>query len=144
MRVSRELDVEALRALRSQLWAEAVGAYQRGEQWHLTGAEEASAGEVREEHQEEDALAEKVVNLLAEWPGESKFEDASYAMKPWQLDGRRVVKVRLGQLLLKLGCELSNKPVERRLADCLHKLNWAPKQVRDGEQVYRVWCKKGL
>ena len=28
----------------SQLWAEAVGAYQRGEQWHLTGAEEASAG----------------------------------------------------------------------------------------------------
>ena len=83
------------------------------------------------------------MNLLAEWPGESKFEDASYAMKPWQLDGRRVVKVRLGQLLLKLGCELSNKPVERRLADCLHKLNWAPKQVRDGEQVYRVWCKEG-
>jgi predicted P-loop ATPase len=143
VRVSRELDVEALRALRSQLWAEAVGAYQRGEQWHLTGAEEASAGEVREEHQEEDALGEKVANLLSEWPGESKFEDASYAMAAWQLEGRRVVKVRLGQLLLKLGYDLGDKPRERRLADCLHKLNWAPKSVKVGGVVYRVWYNKG-
>lgn len=142
VRVSRELDVEALRACRSQLWAEAVGCYVRGEQWHLTGAEEASAGEVREEHQEEDALGEKVRALLAEWPGESKFEDPGYAMQAWQLDGRRVSKIRLGQLLLKLGYDLGDKPRERRLADCLHRLSWAPKTVKVGGVLYRIWYNK--
>jgi hypothetical protein len=142
VRVTTDLDLSALRACRSQLWAEAVGAYQRGEQWHLTGAEEASANEIREGHQEEDALTEKVRSLLAEWPGDSKFEDPTYAMQPWQMDGRRVAKIRLGQLLLKLGYDLGDKPRERRLADCLHKLNWAPKQVKTAGEVYRVWCKK--
>jgi len=141
--VSRELDLKALRASRSRLWAEAVGAYRRGEQWHLTGAEEASAGEIREGHQEEDALTEKVRAVLTEWPGDSKFEDPSYAMQAWQMDGRRVAKIRLGQLLLKLGCELTNKPVERRLADCLHRINWAPKQVKEKGEVYRIWYDKG-
>jgi len=142
VRVSHELDLSALRALRSQLWAEAVGAYRRGEQWHLTGAEEASATEVRESHQEEDALTEKVRDLLTEWPGDSKFEDPTYAMAAWQLDGRRVAKIRLGQLLLKLGYDLGDKPRERRLADCLHKLGRAPKTVKAGGVLYRIWYDK--
>ena len=141
--VTRALDREALRALRSQLWAEAVGAYLRGVEWHLGGEEEALAREIREGYEEEDALTEKVRDILACWPGDSKFEDPSYAMKSWQLEGSRVVRARLGQLLLKLGYDLADKPRERRLADCLRRLKWSSRIEQHDGTRYRVWYENG-
>jgi predicted P-loop ATPase len=141
--VTRSLDREALRALRSQLWSEAVGAYLRDAEWHLGGAEEALAREIREGFEEEDVLTEKVRDVLACWPGDSKFDDASYVMKPWQLEGSRVVRARLGQLLLKLGYDLGDKPHERRLADCLRRLKWNCRIEQHDGIRYRVWYEKG-
>jgi hypothetical protein len=141
--VTRALDKDALRALRGQLWAEAVGAYQRGVEWHLGGEEEALAREIREGYEEEDALTEKVRDSLACWPGDSKFDDPSYAMKPWQLEGSRVVRARLGQLLLKLGYDLADKPRERRLADCLRRLKWSCRIEQHDGIRYRIWYEKG-
>jgi hypothetical protein len=140
--VTRALDREALRALRSQLWSEAVGAYLRGEEWHLGGEEEALAREIREGFEEEDVLTEKVRDVLACWPGDSKFDDADYAMKPWQLAGSRVMRIRLGQLLLKLGYDLADKPRERRLADCLRRLKWHCRIEQHDGIRYRVWYEK--
>jgi predicted P-loop ATPase len=142
VRVTRELDLEALRASRSLLWGEAVGAYLRGEKWHLSGAEEALAGEMREGHQEEDALTEKVRELLAKWPVDSKFDDPAYRMFDWQLEGERVLYGRLGQLMLKLGVELTNKTVERRVADCMRRLGWSSGTKKVEGLVYRVWSPK--
>jgi predicted P-loop ATPase len=141
--VTRALDREALRALRGRLWSEAVGAYLRGEEWHLGGEEEALAREIREGFEEEDVLTEKVRDVLACWPGDSKFDDASYAMKSWQLEGSRVVRARLGQLLLKLGYDLADKPRERRLADCLRRLKWNCRIEQHDGIRYRVWYEKG-
>jgi predicted P-loop ATPase len=137
--VKGRLDLEALRAIRSDLWGEAVGAYHRGVSWHLGAAEEALAGEVREDYQEEDTLLEEVRALLAEWPGESKFENPNYHMQAWQLDGKRVLKVRLGQLLLKLGYDLGDKQKERRVADVLRRFGWTCKLEKHAGTPYRIW-----
>jgi predicted P-loop ATPase len=140
--VTRQLDLEALRGLRSLLWGEAVGAYLRGVSWHLGASEEALASQVRESHEEEDAVTEKVRELLGKWPLDSKFDDPAYRMADWQLDGERVLHARLGQLLLKLGVELTNKTVERRVADCLRRLGWSTGTRTVNQVVYRVWSPK--
>lgn len=140
--ISTRLDLEKLRIVRNRVWAQAVSAYRRGEPWHLEEEEEKLAVVEREDHEEQDTLSEKVQALLNEWPGDSKYEDPNYKMLEWQLEGTRVVQIRLGQLLLRLGCELTNKPVERRLADCLKKLGWSSKSVKRDKVVYRVWYTK--
>jgi putative DNA primase/helicase len=54
--VDQRIAVEALRAWRDQLWAEALAAFESGETWWLEADEETAREDAAEEHTVEDAL----------------------------------------------------------------------------------------
>jgi putative DNA primase/helicase len=63
VRCEDTIDVEAVRRVRDQLWAEATALYDQGFEWHLTPDEEALMDREQEERIEEDPCEER----LAEW-----------------------------------------------------------------------------
>lgn len=62
--VTHALDADALRAVRDQLWAEAVTRYKSGEKWYLDGAVEADAEQEQHDRVEEDDWQEKIAAWL--------------------------------------------------------------------------------
>jgi predicted P-loop ATPase len=58
--VCGQIDLRLLRDNLAQLWAEAVAAYDAGEQWYLTKAEEKLAASVQEEHRVVSEVEEDV------------------------------------------------------------------------------------
>lgn len=134
------LDRELVRSLRDALWSQAVSAYLRGERWHLTAEEESWAREVQEEHEEVDPYLEVVRELVGKWDPDSKFAGTGERTLSWQLDSEgKLIYVRLGQLLGRLGVDLSNRVIERRISDCLRKLGWVTRRIKKDGLVYRVW-----
>jgi predicted P-loop ATPase len=140
--INSDVDLEKLRTLRNKVWAQAVSAYLRGEVWYLTKKEENLAAEMRERHEEQDVLTEAVRALLTKWPGESKYEEPTNKMQPWQLEGDSVVRVRVGQLMGKLGADLTNMTVQRRVSDCLRRLGWRSRNEWHDKVSYRIWYKR--
>ncbi len=63
-----KFDVEGLRGVRDQLWAEAVRAYGNGEQWHLTSGEETSARQIQMDRVQVDPWQDTLASLLANRP----------------------------------------------------------------------------
>lgn len=68
-RVSRQIDIEALRSIAPQLWAEAVSLYKAGEPWHLTDASalkdaEASQWLRLDRDGFDEVIAEKLIDPL--------------------------------------------------------------------------------
>lgn len=141
--VSTRLDLKLLRSLRDTLWAQAVSAYLREETWHLGLEEEALANEVRAEHEEEDVLIERLAEMLGEWPADPKYNtEPVFTTRTWQLEGRKVIRARTGQLLLRLGEDTGNKGAERRVGECMRRLGWISKTETHESRKCRVWVQK--
>jgi predicted P-loop ATPase len=64
LEVKNRIDVEWLRANRSQLWAEAVALFRSGEQWFLTHEENEQLREVQREHEHRDVWADPIADYL--------------------------------------------------------------------------------
>lgn len=65
VRCEDTINVEGIRDVRDQLWAEATALYARGVEWHLSPEEEALMAHEQEERVEEDPCEERV----SEWLG---------------------------------------------------------------------------
>lgn len=100
IRVRHRIDIEWVRSVRDQLWAEAVNLYMGGEQHYLTAEEEAQLYVRNADHQAQDIWLEPIQAYLRE----HLFAEVSAAqvlsecfkkdMDTWtDADARRVVKV---------------------------------------------------
>lgn len=63
-----KIDLEAVRAMRDQLWAEAVVAWQKGEQWWLSDAESVALNDAQEVYRHEDPWSVAIDEWLAADP----------------------------------------------------------------------------
>lgn len=141
--VRAPLDRGVLDETRDRMWAQAVAAYRRGENWYLGAEEERLADDVRQEHEEADSWDDQIVALLSgQWPAPTKYEDPLHAMLAWQLDEHgRVHFVRIAQLADKMGLDLSDRRNERRLGARLRKLGWVTSIVKREGACVRGWSR---
>ena len=105
-----DLDVDAIRADRDQLWAEAVHRYNAGEPWHLSKEEAEELREASEDYTEIDPLEEDLAKWLAD-PTRGPFE-LTEAMEVLGFDAKTKTKgmaQRVGGVLGRLGYVKSRK-----------------------------------
>jgi putative DNA primase/helicase len=114
IRCAGRVDLKLLETSREALWAEALAAYQGGEQWYLTDAEEKLATTAQEAHRvvsevEQDVAAFLETILIATW----KKEKATTVREVYQaicgerdrenLSARRQMETAIGQAIRKCG-----------------------------------------
>ncbi len=127
VRVRRPIDVATLTAWRDQLWAEALEAYRGGLQWWLDSDEDAERELDAEVHQVEDAWEPVVATWLASeecanvrarrlsLDAEGYLTTADVLSKALKLDAARwgrAEQIRVGSLLLRLGCRKARVTTE--------------------------------
>jgi hypothetical protein len=99
--VSR-VDIVGLKRDRSQIWAEAVAAYQAGETWWLDAEGEAAAAAVVAERQAEDAWSGKVLAAVSALPEVSTAQVFAMLDVPFERQGR-AESMRIGGILTRAG-----------------------------------------
>ncbi len=121
VRCGAAIDVDGIAAARDQLWAEARVLFERGEAWHLDGADEAL---MRDEH-EDRLVVDPWHDQVAQWVG--KHEDRPFAIEE-VLEG-----------VLKLTASSRNPNVTRRVHDILERLGFERQRrsFGQGRRVYR-------
>ena len=116
------VDVEAITRDRSQLWAEAVERYRRGEKWHAHGAEFVASCE---EEQEDRFVRDEWEERIGEWLTSPSHPERVY-------DG-----VTIGEVLegcIKLLVDRWDTALQMRVGKVLRKLGWTcVKQSRNKE-----------
>lgn len=117
------VDVEAVRAARDQLWAEAVHRFKAGEPWWL--------------EKQLDAVA------LAEQDQRFTFDEWEHDVQAY-LSGRE--KVSVGEVLdqtfgIKKGDQDQMK--QNRVARCLKRLGWVRKRAREFGRLVWIYCPLG-
>lgn len=103
------IDLDAIRADRDQIWAEAVAAYHAGERWHLVGDEVPAAEAEQEDRRDKDAWEAVIPRWIAanrngEWVTNSDLLEGACALTPKDM-GPGVTK-RLGLVMKALGAEV--------------------------------------
>jgi putative DNA primase/helicase len=117
------IDLDALRADRDQLWAEAVQRFQGGEAWHPTREEqERLITPEQADRTRQDAWAA----LIAEW-----------IVDPSQRDTLFVTLPDLFRDVLHMEPAHMRPPEQQRLGEIMQTLGW--KRVRRGARGQRVW-----
>lgn len=120
----RSIDLPAARAIREQLWAEAVIAYHAGETWWLDLDEQVRAAEAEQEARfDDDPWTEPVDCALSTWNALSPMTSAA--------------------MLLRLGVEVpkQSKQDQMRVASILRRMGYAQKRSRSGGGLLRVWSR---
>lgn len=110
---------ELLSAMRDQLWAEAVAAYEAGETWWLDRAEDAELEEANEDFGDQDAWHEPIVAWLA------------------SPTIQEVTMSDLCTLALKLEVGRQDSGATRRVAKVLSKLGWTRRRESGNERRWR-------
>jgi putative DNA primase/helicase len=120
IRCEESINVEGLRAVRDQLWAEARALFDSGEQWHLSPEEETLMSEQHEERLEVDPFEERVEVWV------SKQGDRPIAMD------------HLLEMALGLSGASRNPQVTRRVVAALERLGYARKKLNaNGTRAWR-------
>lgn len=112
----RPMDLQGIRAIAPQLWAEAVVRFLRGEVWHLStedGAAYTQWTQGREQRREDGAFHDELVDYLAAWveewdPAESGHEIKTIARAVGcmrTVEGDQAATNRLADTLRTLGME---------------------------------------
>jgi predicted P-loop ATPase len=137
--VGNSVDVDGLSRDRDQLFAEAVMAYESGEQWWPDRAFEAEyAAPEQQARFEGDAWDDSIRRYLAgEDPSAGDFSDVSDA-KDAKNAGRKTPEPRVRTTLLKVATDALlmntgrvNQDVQRRISKCLRRLGWVPRHSGD-------------
>jgi putative DNA primase/helicase len=116
------INLEALRADRDMLWAEAAHAFAKGERWWLEGELAVAAGAEADERRLADPWEEQIRAFL-EYPS-----SAADGVKP-------------DQLFKLLGIDTAHRDekVAKRVYAIVSKLRWKLKQVRRGDERVRLY-----
>jgi len=132
--VTKKVPIEQLRKFRDLYWAEAVAAFDAGEQWWLTEAEDAERNTAADDHQVEDSWTEKAADWTASW---TKQEDSAP-------EAKKRGGFKLADLLAGLGVELARqgKQEQMRASAILERLGYERKRVRVGTELPYLWTKK--
>jgi predicted P-loop ATPase len=124
-RVVGPIDVPALRAVRDQLWAEAVHRYRAGEQWWLDGFQDEARDSASEAHRVRDPWEQPI----AEW-----------------LDSKLTGSVSVLDVLtgaLKMREHDTGRPQAMRVATILKGLGWGVSKERHNGRPQQRWRKRG-
>lgn len=120
-----EIDLQAARASRDQLWAEAVVAYRAGEPWWLNREKETTEAEAEQESRyQEDSWEEQIATALETWtPG---------------------VEVTVAAVLKAIHVDTpkQDRTAQMRTSACLKRLGLECRQVRVAGQKLRTWTPK--
>ncbi|MBF0609552.1 MAG: bifunctional DNA primase/polymerase [Magnetococcales bacterium] len=111
-----KIDLDGLREVKDQLWAEAVAAYNGGEHWWLSAEAESVAREVQEEHTQSDFVADYLANIV-----DTKDEWTNL------------------ELATMIQPDISRVPnnLSHRVGSTMKRLGWKKKQKRiNGIQTY--------
>lgn len=123
----QDIQIEAIRLVRDQLWAEAVALFKAGETWHELPPEARDAQEAR---YLEDVWAEPIVRWLE---GKGKTESYGGPAGP--------IKVTTAGEILLRALDLDSKKQDRvaqmRVGNLMRRLGWIRKQKRVGRT--QVW-----
>jgi hypothetical protein len=122
IRSGKAIDLKRLAEVRDQLWAEAVVAFQKGEQWWLTPALEERLQRAHEEFEQQDPWTEPILRS-AQGCLEPSTLTTAYLLK----DGLDKPK---GQW---------TRADEMRVASIMRKAGWDNHQVRVGTDRMRRW-----
>jgi putative DNA primase/helicase len=122
------IDIDALRADRDQLWAEARDRYRRGEKWWLHESSLiAAAADVQAEFTDDDIWTECVMEYIAKH----------------QLISIPQQSISIPQLLrdcIGIPVQDQTQPHGRRVVSILRRAGWTRKQMRvEGKQVWRYF-----
>jgi predicted P-loop ATPase len=115
------VDVDWIQENREQLFAEAVAAYNAGEQWWITDPEINNQARIEQENRRSvDAWEEPIQAYL---------------------EGRK--RVNMQEILIKLGIDTHRQGVseQRRVGKILKALRWKSKVERADGKVVRVWVR---
>lgn len=120
----RKVDVDALKADRDQLWAEAVARYKAGAQWWLTDEVEALAKREQASRQESNPWAEHIDRFMAYLPPDGQNRE-------WGgLRVSRVEEVSANEIFMAItGRPITRKdtPDARAISAALKAAGWAQK-----------------
>lgn len=113
IKCGQQVDLEALKRDRDQLWAEAAHLFEKGEPWWLTDpAIEIAAKDVQSSRRQRDPWEEPISQVLEDMETNAR-------------DGPPAISV--GEILTILGIDEANrKPAdEKRVVSCLKALGWS-------------------
>lgn len=123
-----DVDIEAVVAVRDQLWAEALHRYEQGESWHELPD---LARDYQDERYLEDVWAESIYKWL-----QGKREDSCYASGV----AARIRSTTVSEILrraLDMDTKKQSRQDQMRVGQLMTRMGWQRKQVRmDG---LRVW-----
>lgn len=113
------VDIEKLKAMRDQLWAEATAAYRNGEQHWLTDAEEAERVQDAEQHEVEDPWLETISQWLEGSRSRGLLVNKGY-----------LTSTDILSLCLKLDADKHSRAHQTRVGVALNKLCWPKRRIR--------------
>lgn len=122
-----EIDIEGVRSVRDQLWAEAVHRYRAGEPWWLLPE---GACEAQEERYVEDVWAEPVLDYLFGKNGTSG-----------QLGSGPRERVTISELLtnaLEMDVKKQDRSAQTRMGNLMRRLGWTARQRRVSGGVTKI------
>lgn len=125
----RRGDVALARAMRTQLWAEAVVRYRDGDAWHMLDPELRDAErDEQDERYRADPWEQRIGAWLQEKPSDARFKSKA-DMGVTSLD---VLRGAIGAEISKIAHADAN-----RIAACLHHLGWVQgkREMRDSARV---------
>ncbi len=135
IRVGEAIDVDALRQIRNQVWAEAVARYKRGERWWVPPP---GATEQQEERFQEDSWADPIQQWLSGQEDHDRYP--SHICRP---DGlQRVDKVSTSDVLslaLRIDLARHGRAEQMRVAAIMRKLGWDHARVEARGVKRRIW-----
>ncbi|PPE75462.1 hypothetical protein C3942_00775 [Solimonas fluminis] len=130
--VVRDVNIDAIRDVREQLWAEADARFKRGEPWHILPE---GAYEAQEQRYVEDIWAEQIYRWLEGKAAEDRYlaRLGYYHRKPVEITTAADI------LLFALDVERKkqDKPLQTRVGNLMRRFGWGRQQKRLG--ATRVW-----
>jgi len=130
IRCGEDIDVAALARDRDQLWAETVQLYRNGEKWWVESHETDKFRIEQEEREIADALEDRLRDFLAERPDGVTMRDILESCLDLEYrDWTHALQVRIGQILAKIGWEISRRP---RTEKGKRPRVYRPKSVQSG------------
>lgn len=116
----KEIDLEAIRSTRDQLWAEAIARYKKGEKWWLDSQDEVhKAREQQELREADDTWSERINEILYQ-----------------------KTRVTINEVLtaLSIPMEKRDRRCERRVGHHMRRIGWIRKKMRITTYGSPTWC----
>ncbi len=144
--VTRVIDIKTVIAERAQLWAEALVAYEAGEEWWLESAEDIALAKVEQDRRfEEDIWTPKVRIWLAKKKVPAPNEGATTQNEQFQevanekLAGDYVTVAQVAEHALDIEMKNARGGEGKRIEGILRKDCWLPVRVYINGKQTRVW-----